>query len=82
MSPVANALPVVPEHVSSAALWEKVQEGRGSEDDLKTMVWLSQVLWSASLCPLGQSLIMPVKSAIEGFPEEFSPLFNLEEVKL
>jgi NADH-quinone oxidoreductase subunit F len=49
----------------------KVKAGTGTRAHLEMMVKLSEVLWSTSLCPLGQSLIMPVKSAIQNFPDEF-----------
>ncbi|MGB9875545.1 MAG: NADH-quinone oxidoreductase subunit NuoF [bacterium] len=49
-------------------------ERKGKAEDLNTMVKLSEALWYSSLCPLGQSLIMPVKSALENFREEFLPL--------
>ena len=44
---------------------------KGRVEDIDRMVHLSEALYAASLCPLGQSLIMPVKSAVENFREEF-----------
>jgi NADH:ubiquinone oxidoreductase subunit F (NADH-binding) len=35
------------------------------------MVNLSRTMAATSLCPLGQSLIMPVKSAMDNFRDEF-----------
>ncbi len=29
-------------------------------------------MFKSSLCPLGQSLVMPVKSALENFKDEFA----------
>jgi NADH:ubiquinone oxidoreductase subunit F (NADH-binding) len=29
-------------------------------------------MFKSSLCPLGQSLIMPIKSALENFKDEFT----------
>jgi NADH:ubiquinone oxidoreductase subunit F (NADH-binding) len=52
----------------------RMMEKEGSSEDLDTMVKLSQVLWYTSLCPLGQSLIMPVKSAVDNFREELLSL--------
>ncbi|MEI6310515.1 MAG: NADH-quinone oxidoreductase subunit NuoF, partial [bacterium] len=52
-------------------LIKKVRAGQGAREDLDRMIKVSEVLWSTSLCPLGQSLIMPVKSAIENFPDDF-----------
>lgn len=52
----------------------RLLEGQGKVEDLNTMVKLSEALWYSSLCPLGQSLIMPVKSVLENFREDFLPL--------
>ncbi|MCX5970971.1 MAG: SLBB domain-containing protein [Coprothermobacterota bacterium] len=52
-------------------LIKKVRARQGAREDLDRMIKVSEVLWSTSLCPLGQSLIMPVKSAIENFPDDF-----------
>lgn len=49
----------------------KIRQGQGNEKDLDQMLRLAQTMLNMSLCPLGQSLIMPVKSAIENFREEF-----------
>ena len=52
-------------------LIKKVRKGEGEESDLDKMIKISESMWKSSFCPLGQSLIMPVKSAIENFKEEF-----------
>jgi len=50
----------------------RVRQGRGREGDLETMLGLAEAMFRSSLCPLGQSLVMPVKSALENFKEEFT----------
>jgi NADH:ubiquinone oxidoreductase subunit F (NADH-binding) len=35
------------------------------------MVNVSKTMVATSLCPLGQSVIMPVRSAVENFREDF-----------
>jgi NADH-quinone oxidoreductase subunit F len=40
--------------------------------DPETMLQLAETMFKSSLCPLGQSLIMPVKSALSNFPDEFT----------
>jgi len=50
---------------------QKVISGEATAEDLDYMITLSEVMQQASFCPLGQSLIMPVKSAIENFRDEF-----------
>ncbi|MCK4956216.1 MAG: NADH-quinone oxidoreductase subunit NuoF [Candidatus Cloacimonetes bacterium] len=52
-------------------LVSKFRNGEGCEEDLDQMIEISQAMLDASFCPLGQSLIMPVKSAIENFREDF-----------
>ncbi len=52
-------------------LIDAARRGEGTEKDLDTMVALSEEMFKTSFCPLGQSLVMPLKSAIENFSEEF-----------
>jgi NADH-quinone oxidoreductase subunit F len=49
----------------------RIREGKGKAADLDLMVNLSRTMAATSLCPLGQSLIMPVKSAMDNFRDEF-----------
>ncbi len=48
-----------------------IRKGEGKEEDLEQMIEIASVMKDTSFCPLGQSLIMPVKSAIENFREDF-----------
>ncbi|HNX96984.1 MAG TPA: NADH-quinone oxidoreductase subunit NuoF, partial [Candidatus Aminicenantes bacterium] len=48
-----------------------LRQGRGRERDLDLMITVAEAMFQASLCPLGQSPVMPVKSAIEHFRNEF-----------
>ncbi|HNX40872.1 MAG TPA: NADH-quinone oxidoreductase subunit NuoF [Candidatus Aminicenantes bacterium] len=48
-----------------------IRERGGSEEELQLMMSLCETMLNTSLCPLGQSLIMPVKSALENFRSEF-----------
>jgi len=52
-------------------LWERVRKGEASEEVLGRMVEIVETMRQASLCPLGQSLALPVRSALEKFREEF-----------
>jgi NADH-quinone oxidoreductase subunit F len=54
----------------------KIRQGKGREGDIDTMLRLVEVMWRSSLCPLGQSVITPVKSAIENFRNEFDACIN------
>lgn len=53
------------------ALMSRIRQGAGEEEDLQRMLDISNTLFDTSLCPLGQSLIMPVKSALDNFKEDF-----------
>ncbi len=52
-------------------IMKAIKNGEGTVKDLDDMISISETMFNTSLCPLGQSLIMPVKSAIENFREEF-----------
>jgi len=49
----------------------RIRNGEGCEADLDEMIQVSDVMNQTSFCALGQSLIMPVRSAIENFREDF-----------
>jgi NADH:ubiquinone oxidoreductase subunit F (NADH-binding)/(2Fe-2S) ferredoxin len=53
-----------------------IKQGRGRPEDLTTMLKLVETMWLSSLCPLGQSVIMPVRSALEYFREDFEKLMQ------
>ncbi len=52
-------------------LWERVRRGEADEAALARMEEVVEVMRQASLCPLGQSLALPVRSALEKFRPEF-----------
>ncbi|MBC7318954.1 NADP oxidoreductase, partial [Candidatus Bipolaricaulota bacterium] len=52
-------------------LWEGVRAGIATEATLGRMVEIVEAMRLGSLCPLGQSLALPVRSALENFREEF-----------
>jgi len=51
-------------------LIKKVKKGLGTEQDLQEMLHLSDVMMKTTLCALGQSPIMPIKSALDNFKDE------------
>jgi len=55
----------------------KIKNGEGEKGDLDRMIKISETMFNTSLCPLGQSLVMPVKSAINNFRQEFEEKINL-----
>ena len=50
---------------------KNIRKGKEGQESLTKMISLSEMMFSTSLCPLGQSLILPVKSAIENFRSDF-----------
>ncbi|MBN1948696.1 MAG: NADH-quinone oxidoreductase subunit NuoF [Candidatus Cloacimonetes bacterium] len=49
----------------------EVRQGRGREEDLQEMVRISEAMQQTSFCALGQSLLMPIKSAVDNFRQDF-----------
>jgi NADH-quinone oxidoreductase subunit F len=50
----------------------RMRMGGGRAGDLETLLGLAEAMFRSSLCPLGQSLVMPIKSALENFSDEFA----------
>lgn len=57
---------------SLVRLSERVLSGRGRPSDLDLILSLAETMEEASLCPLGRSVILPVRSALTLFPDEFA----------
>lgn len=55
-------------------IFYNLRAGLGEKGDIEKLLRISETMYNTSLCPLGQSLIMPVKSAIENFRAEFDQL--------
>lgn len=49
----------------------RIRKGEGLEEDLDNMITIADTMFHTSFCALGQSLIMPVRSAIENFKQDF-----------
>jgi NADH-quinone oxidoreductase subunit F len=52
-------------------LSERIRSGRGTADDLERLVHVARAMQATSLCPLGQSPILPIQTAVDSFREEF-----------
>lgn len=50
---------------------QTVKSGRASEKDIRLMLSTAETIHHTSLCPLGQSVLLPVKSALKNFKPEF-----------
>ncbi len=57
----------------------RIRQGKGEPGDVESLLTLSETMFKSSLCPLGQSLIMPVKSALDNFKQEFSMITGQPE---
>ncbi len=49
----------------------RIRAGRGDGRDLDQMVEIAATMQAMSLCPLGQSVILPIQSALKHFRDEF-----------
>lgn len=50
---------------------DKIRKGKGKEADLDELIRVSEAMFLTSFCALGQSPVMPIKSAINNFKEDF-----------
>jgi len=57
-------------------LINKIRNGQGTKDDMDKMLLISSTMKNTAFCALGQSLIMPIKSAFEYFEDEFTALMK------
>jgi NADH-quinone oxidoreductase subunit F len=53
-------------------LISRIRKGEGSEEDIENLIVIADAMFHSSFCPLGQSPILPVKSAIQHFRADFS----------
>jgi len=56
--------------VKLVELMDRIAAG-GTEADLRLLVKLAETMQKTSFCPLGQSPILPIRTAISRFPDEF-----------
>jgi NADH-quinone oxidoreductase subunit F len=57
---------------------DKISAGKGTEDDIRTLEDLAEVLRDASLCSLGQTAANPVLSTLKYFRDEYEAHINGE----
>ena len=57
-------------------IMRRIREGAGETRDLDKMVEIANTMEAVSLCPLGQSPILPITSALQHFRPEFEALIN------
>ena len=54
----------------------KIKKGEGTKADLDQLVSIADMMQKTSFCALGQSPIMPIKSALDNFRYEFEARLN------
>jgi len=52
----------------------KIKKGEGTMEDVDLMLTIADTMFATSFCALGQSPVMPVRSAIENFGDEFQEI--------
>jgi NADH:ubiquinone oxidoreductase subunit F (NADH-binding) len=57
-------------------LISKLKKGQGTADDLDKLEIIADAMQQTSFCALGQSPIMPIRSALDNFRDEFLALTN------
>jgi NADH:ubiquinone oxidoreductase subunit F (NADH-binding) len=55
-------------------LINKIKKGQSTEDDLDKLLLIAETMQQTSFCALGQSPIMPIRSALDNFRDEFLAL--------
>jgi NADH-quinone oxidoreductase subunit F len=55
-------------------LISKIKKGQGTEDDLDKLLLIAETMQQTSFCALGQSPVMPIRSALDNFRDEFLAL--------
>ena len=58
------------------ATMDKIRAGEGTQADLDQLVRISKTMQAASLCPLGQSPVLPITTALDAFADEFSAVLK------
>ena len=56
---------------SIVAISKRILIGEGRESDIDLILSVAETMEVASLCPLGKSVILPVRSALDRFRDEF-----------
>jgi len=64
----------------SLEILDKLVAGQGGPGDINELLTLAEVMQSASFCGLGQSVAVPVKSAINNFRPAFEAAQSANEL--
>jgi len=69
-SPCRNGCEMLYELIS------KIKHGNGTQEDLDKLLLIADMMQQTSFCALGQSPIMPIRSALDSFKDEFLALIK------
>ncbi|HAD74898.1 MAG TPA: hypothetical protein DCG16_03880, partial [Gemmatimonadetes bacterium] len=58
---------------------KRIEDGRGTEDDLDTLVEVTDQMIGTTICVLSDSVAPPVQSSIEKFRDEYLALIRRGE---
>lgn len=61
-----------------AEIMDKFAAKRGTKEDIEILKNLSNVMGMSCFCPLGQSVCVPIMSALQLFPEEFEKAMEVK----
>ncbi|NIP60431.1 MAG: NADH-quinone oxidoreductase subunit F, partial [Gemmatimonadetes bacterium] len=60
-------------------IMRRIEDGRGTEDDLERLLDLGEEMTGTTICVLSDSCAVPVRSSIEKFREEYEALIRRGE---
>lgn len=63
----------------TAQILRRIEDGRGHEDDLDTLMQMTQQMVGTTICVLSDSVAAPVQSSIEKFRDEYLALIRRGE---
>ena len=63
----------------TAQILKRIEDGRGTEEDLETLMEMTQQMVGTTICVLSDSVAAPVQSSIEKFRDEYLALIRRGE---
>ena len=63
----------------TAQILKRIEYGRGAEEDLNTLMEMTQQMVGTTICVLSDSVAAPVQSSIEKFREDYLSLIRRDE---
>ena len=63
----------------TAQILRRIEDGRGTEEDLDTLMEMTQQMVGTTICVLSDSVAAPVQSSIQKFRDEYLALIRRGE---